>query len=65
MVECKPSSVSDHLLLYNHDSDFNDFTILYRDNNGFKLSLKESILLSRDSPVPNKNTASTPLLLFN
>ena len=32
-VECKPSAVSDHLLLHNHDSDFNDFTILC-DNNG-------------------------------
>ena len=34
-VECKPSAVSDLLLLYNHNSDFNNFTILCRDNNGF------------------------------
>ena len=27
-VECKPSAVSDHLLLHKHDSDFNDFTVL-------------------------------------
>ena len=64
-VECKPSAVLDHLLLHNHDSDFNDSTILYRDNNGFRLSLKESILISRDSPVLDKNTASVPLLLFD
>ena len=64
-VECKPSAVSDHLLLHNHDSDFNDFTILCRDNNGFRLLIKESILISRDSPVLNKNTASIPLLLFD
>ena len=63
-VECKPSVVSDHLLLHNHDSDFNDFTILCRDNNGFRLS-KESILISRDSPILNKNTAPIPLLLFD
>ena len=31
-VEYKPSAVSDHLLLHNHDGDFNDFTILCRDN---------------------------------
>ena len=62
-VECKPST--DHLLLHNHDSDFNDFTILCRDHNGFRLLLKESILISRDSPVLNKNTASIPLLLFD
>ena len=64
-VECKPCAVSDHLLLHNHDSDFNDFTILCRDNNGFRLLIKESILISRDSPVLNKNTASILLLLFD
>ena len=62
-IECKPSAVSDHLLLHNHGNDFNDFTILSRDNNGFRLLLKESILVSRDSPVfNNKNTAFIPLL---
>ena len=60
-IECK-TSASDHLLLHNHDNDFNDFTILSRDNNGFRLLLKESILVSRDSPVFNKNTAFIPLL---
>ena len=64
-VECKPSAVSDHLLLHNHESDFNDFPILCRIDNGFRLLLKESILISRDSSVLNKNTASVPLLLFD
>ena len=36
-----------------------------RDNNGFRLLIKESILISRDSPVLNKNTASIPVLLFD
>ena len=40
-VECKPSAVSDHLMLHNHDSDFNDFTILCQDNSGFRLLIKE------------------------
>ena len=35
-VELKPSAVPDYLLLHNHDSDFNGFTILFRDNNGLK-----------------------------
>ena len=52
-VECKQSAVSDHLLLHKHDSDFNDFTLLCQDNNGTRLLLKESILISRDSPVLN------------
>ena len=64
-VECKPSEVSDHLLLHNHDSNFNDFTILCRDNNGLRFLLKESIFISRYSSVLNKNTASIPLLLFD
>ena len=63
-VECKPSAVSNHLLLHNHDRDINDFTIPCRDNNGFRLLIKESILMSRDSHVLNKNTASIPLLLL-
>ena len=45
-VECKPSAVSDHLLMLNQDSNFNNFPILCRDNNGFRLLLKESILMS-------------------
>ena len=39
-VEWKPSAVSDHFLLHNHDSDFNVFSIICRDNNGFRLLLK-------------------------
>ena len=46
-------------------SDFNNFAILCRDNNGFRLLLKESILISRDSRVLNKNIASIPSLLFD
>ena len=64
-VECKGSADSDHLLLHNRDSNFNDFTTVCGDNNGFRLSIKESILISGDSSVLNKNTASIPLLLFD
>ena len=64
-VECKPSAVSDHLSLHNHDREFNDFTISFRDNNGFRLLLKESALISRDFPVLNRNTPSIPLLSFD
>ena len=35
----------------NHDSEFNDFNIPCWDNNGFRLLIKASILVSRDSPV--------------
>ena len=61
----KESAVSDHLLLHNHNGDLNDFTILARDNNGFKVLIKESLLISRDRPVLNKNVSSIDLLLFD
>ena len=57
-VESEPSAVSDYLLLHNPDSNFNDFTILCQENNGFRLLLKELLLTSRDSPVLINNTAS-------
>ena len=64
-VECKPSAVSDRLLLHNHDSNFDGFSIICRDKNVFRFLFKESISISRYSPVLNKNTASVPLLLFD
>ena len=63
-TECKPSAVSDQLLLHNHVNDFNDFIILCWDSNGFRFLLKESFLISRNSPVANKNIASILCLLF-
>ena len=44
---------------------FNDFSILYCENNAFKPSLRESILIKRDSPELNRNVSSMPRLLFN
>ena len=49
-VACKPSAICDHLLLHEHnDSSFNDFSILCCENNAFKLSLRESVLIKSDS----------------
>ena len=65
-VACKPSAISDHLLLHEHNnSSFNDFSILCCENNAFKLSLRASILIKRDSPELNRNVSSIPLLLSN
>ena len=38
---------------------------LCQDNHGFKLLLKKFILISRDPPVLNENTASVSLILFD
>ena len=65
-VKCKESAISDHLLLHeNSNSGFNDFNILCHESNAFKLSIRESILIKRDSPILNKHIASIPLLLYD
>ena len=65
-VACKPSAVSDHILFHdNLESDFSDFKVLCHENNNFKLSIRESILIYRDSPELNKHVASIPLYLFH
>ena len=53
-VACKPSAISDHLLLHEqNNSSFNDFSILCCGNNAFKLSLRKSILIKKYSPELN------------
>ena len=65
-VSCKTSPISDHLLSHEQiNSSFNNFSILRCENNTFKLSLRESILIKRDSPKLNRIFSSIPLLLFN
>ena len=64
VTNLKPSAISDHFLLTGHHGDYDNFKILSHDANGFKLLIKESILISRDSPILNKNISSIPLLLF-
>ena len=65
-VACEPSATSSHLLLHEHNnSSFNNFSILCRENNALKLSLRESILIKRNFPELNRNVGSIPLQLFN
>ena len=65
-VACKPSAISDYLLLHEQNSSsFNDFSILCCGNSTFKLSLRKLILIKKDSPELNRNVSSMPLLLFN
>ena len=64
-VKPKNSSVADHLLLYNHSSSYDDFSILTRENKKVLLKLKESLLKMRDKPSLNRNIKSAPLYLFD
>ena len=56
----KDKSFTNHLIIH-----FKNFSILCCENDAFKLSLRESILIKRDSPELNRNVSSMPLLLFN
>jgi len=58
------SAVKDHMLVCNHQVTFEDFPVLATANNNFKLEIKESLLISRDKPILNRNISSLPLYLF-
>ena len=59
------SAMFDHMLLDGHKASFDNFSILLKENNGFKLQLKESLLISRDKPILNGNIYSFLLELFD
>ena len=59
------SAMKEHLLFCNHKPDFEDFSILATNNNDFKVTLMESLLINRDHPRLNENKQSLPLELFD
>ena len=44
------STIKKHLLFCNHTPDFEYFSILTTNNNNFKVTLMESLLINRDHP---------------
>ena len=50
---------------YDQPVSFDDFKVLGSSNSEFHLKIKESLLISRDQPILNKNEASFPLHLFD
>ena len=62
--KCKKSTaVKDHMLFCDHIVSIDVFKILATSNSDFKV--KESLLISRDEPILNKNETSLPLYLFD
>ena len=61
----KKSAVFDHMLLDGHKASFDNFLIVLKENNAFKLQLKESLLISREKSFLNKNISSIPLELLD
>ena len=59
------SVMKEHLLFCNRNSDFEDFLIYAINNDDFKVTLMESLLINRDDPPLNKNMQYLPLELFD
>ena len=54
------------LILFCDDApDFEDFLILATNNSNFRVTLMESLLISKGHPSLNKNKQSLPLELFD
>ena len=51
----KKSTIFDQMLLDSHKASFDNFSILLKEGNPFKWQLKESLVISRDKPILNKN----------
>ena len=59
------SDIKEHLLFCNHEPDFEDFSILATNNNDFKFTLMEIVLINKDHPLLIKNKQSLPLEFFD
>ena len=61
----RKSAIFDYMLLNGNKASFDNFSILLRESNPFKLQLKKSLLISRDKPILKKNIFSFSLELFD
>ena len=60
----KLTAIQEHLFCCNYSPSFENFSILTRESNDFKLKIMESLLIARDKPILNKADSSLPLQLF-
>ena len=60
----KKSSVKDHCLLSGHVCSFDNFTVLNYESHKFKRLIKESLLVTKDKLLLNKQVRSLKLELF-
>ena len=61
----KSTAVKDHMLFCDHIVSIEDFKLLATSSSDFHIKVKESLLISRDEPILNKNETSLPLYLFD
>ena len=60
----KKTSVKDHCLLSGHLCSFDNFAVLTFESHKFKRLIKESLLVTKDKPLLNKQIKSLKLELF-
>ena len=60
----KLTAIQEHLLCCNYSPSYEDFSILTRESNDFKLKIMKSLLIACDKPCLNKADFSLPLDLF-
>ena len=60
----KLTAIQEQLLCRNYSPSFEDFSILTREINDFKLRIMKSLLITRDKPILNKADSFLPLELF-
>ena len=61
VIDKKKSSVKDHCLFSGHVCSFADFTVLNYESHKFKHLIKESLLVTKDKPLLNKQVKSLKL----
>ena len=57
----KLMAIQEHLLCCKYSPSFEDFSILTRESNDFKLKIMESVLIARDKSILNKADSSLHL----
>ena len=58
------SSIAEHEGTTGHNMDWNSFRIVWRDNNVYRLLIKESLIIKAHEPRPNRITHSVPLRIL-
>ena len=59
------TAVKDHIFFCDHIVFIDDSKILATSGSDFHAKVKESLLISLDEPILNKNKMSLPLYLFD
>ena len=58
------SSLAEHEKITGHHIDWQNVRVVWRDNIGYRLLIKESLVIRAHEPQLNRTTHSVPLLVF-